>query len=153
MYKAHFRKWDLRKNNRRSDVVAMLCLKSQRDAVGKSSKFVIRGREIDWNDIERYLKRNPKVSAETNENSLKHCDIICRTPSPDPATVLPVPAILEASDELRIQEEITRITRDYVNAACEQGIWPVVRGYFVGSNGYRSRNDLNRWWNAVLSGK
>jgi hypothetical protein len=69
-----------------------------------------------------------------NENYSKHTDIICRTPSPDPAAAPSVPAILGASDELRIQEEITRILRDYVDAAYEQ-TWPVVRGYFVGSNG------------------
>jgi hypothetical protein len=93
MYKNKFEKWALRKNNRRQDVEAILHRKAQRDAVGKSSQFFLRGRLVRLAEVERYAKRN-KVSLDTLQSSEENMsadlsDLICCTPPPGSLTLRP----------------------------------------------------------------
>jgi hypothetical protein len=57
MYKTHITKWELDKRNKEHEVMAIVRKKCQRDAVGKSSEFHIRGRLVSIEDVHRYLKR------------------------------------------------------------------------------------------------
>lgn len=57
MYKTRFTKWDFGKNNKRHEVLAMIRKRARRAAVGKASRFHVRGQPVDMTDVERYLHR------------------------------------------------------------------------------------------------
>ncbi len=125
MYKSRFRKWGLDKKHKAPEVLTMLRIKRERDAVGKKSKFFVRHRPVDWNDVQRYVKRS-RLLAKLDSGSLTigNADgIICRTPSPDPAATLSVPNILEAADDLRLADEAVRLMRDYCQGGFESHLW------------------------------
>ncbi|KAH6976414.1 hypothetical protein BKA56DRAFT_488235, partial [Ilyonectria sp. MPI-CAGE-AT-0026] len=46
-------KWGLDKKLREKEVVQMFLLKQQRDAAGKQSAFLVRGRPVDWEQVQR----------------------------------------------------------------------------------------------------
>jgi hypothetical protein len=58
MYKARFKAWGLWRHLRRREVVTVLKIKAQRDRIGKQTSFLLRGRNVDLDDVERYRKRN-----------------------------------------------------------------------------------------------
>ncbi|ERF74625.1 hypothetical protein EPUS_00755 [Endocarpon pusillum Z07020] len=57
MYKMRFAKWGLHKYNREDEMMAILSKKTERAAVGKKFAFQLRGRQVDMENAERYLKR------------------------------------------------------------------------------------------------
>jgi hypothetical protein len=88
MYKARLKTWGLRKHNRRHEVEKILKIKNERDKLGKRSKFLLRGQEVDLNDIERYRRRNqlPIPKSETEESSSHEIsDLLWFTPPPSPS--------------------------------------------------------------------
>jgi len=58
MYKTRIKAWGIDKKNKKGEIGTILRQKAQRDAVGKASKFTLRGRPVDLSDVERYRKRN-----------------------------------------------------------------------------------------------
>ena len=123
MFKIRIKKWGLDKNHKAPEVLELLRLKYQRDAVGKKSEFFIRNRPVNWDDVERYIKRSRTLLAKSDSGFLEigshTTGVVCRTPSPDPAVILSVPGIIEASDELRTVDEVVRIVRDYCRGAID----------------------------------
>ncbi|KAH7169920.1 Clr5 domain-containing protein [Dactylonectria macrodidyma] len=109
MYKHRLQKWGLEKKYKEKEVVYMSLLKQQRAAHGKRSVFFIRGKEVDWGQIEKYLNRRPdlqtKIKAGMLRMSSDSFDIVCRSPSPDP--------ILHASDTLQYTDELLRLLDGY----------------------------------------
>lgn len=93
MFKRRIKKWGLDKKNKRSEVLEMIRQKRQRSQSGKGSEFWIRGSRVDWDDVERYLRRRPVRPGELGEvgkeGSLS--GITVHTPPASPAASLPVP--------------------------------------------------------------
>ena len=57
MYKTRITRWGFDKNNKESEMRTIAYKQKQRATVGKTSAFRIRGRPVDMNDVERYIKR------------------------------------------------------------------------------------------------
>ncbi|KAL2015637.1 hypothetical protein VTK56DRAFT_5077 [Thermocarpiscus australiensis] len=152
MYRIRIRKWGIDKNNKAAEVAYMLKLKKQRDAMGKQSCFFIRNRPVDWEDIERYLSRNPdfwKKQGRVSADSAR--DITCKTPPPDPARAISVPRNLDAAQELCVHEEVLRFFRDYMEGSFDQGVWrlsPAHKRYF-GPGGIQANACLNDWYDRM----
>ncbi|KAK3389997.1 hypothetical protein B0H63DRAFT_389421 [Podospora didyma] len=155
MYRTRIKKWQLDKNNKMDEVVTMLRLKKERDAVGKGSRFFIRGRRVSWDDVERYLSRNPTVQAkisdddggQTIEIGSAALGIVCRSPTPDFVRIFAVPRNLDGARDVRIHEEILSLFTTYMEGAYDQGIWgnSIMHNRAFGLNGARGNARLNNW--------
>ncbi|KZL75881.1 hypothetical protein CT0861_01001 [Colletotrichum tofieldiae] len=122
MFKTRIKSWGLDKKLKEAEVLRMLQLKQERDAIGKKSKFSIRNQEVDWDRLVHYLNRRPDLRNKFRDfarNSTDaHLDLICRTPSPD----LEVSSVMAGPPDLRFPEEMLQIFRCYVEGAFES-VW------------------------------
>jgi len=132
MYKIRVRQWGLSKYHRADEVLEMLRKKRQRDAIGKKTEFLLRGSVVDWESVERYIKRGRAVTAKIAAGQLEIGDsapgLLCRTPPPDPARAFSVPGVQHASDEQRAVQEVVHIVRSYCQRTTEmsnQNHWGV----------------------------
>lgn len=102
MYKYRFKKWGLDKKYKEKEVIQMSLLKQQRIVAGKQSIFFVRGRQVEWEQVERYLRRRPDLETKIKAGMLKmsssNFDIVCRSPSPEP--ILHISSVLQYTDEL-----------------------------------------------------
>lgn len=162
MYKMRIKKWGLDKHNHIGRVAHMVRLKRDRAASGRRSKFTINKRGVDWSDVERYLDRRPDVLAKIEAGEVEIGDakngIICRTPSPDPAAFFSIPGGLRPGKDIRYQEEVLLLFRNYMEGAFDQGIWrycPDVRTY-MGPGGQTGTSRICAFvsdiWSAVYHG-
>lgn len=106
MYKSRFDKWGFTKNNSKKDVMAMLQVQRQRDAMGKRTAFHRNGKEVA---IDVYLKRKGISQAELVEAGMAETlpqNLRCLTPPPEP------PKNLQAPGHLSIQELVLHCIRD-----------------------------------------
>lgn len=84
MYISRFGKWGYNKNNRKGDMLFILNKKAKREAMGKKSEFVVRGRLLTEDDIHQYLSRS-KESAPTIDDTPQTPPFISyRTPPSSP---------------------------------------------------------------------
>jgi len=104
MYKTRIKSWGLDKNFKESEVVELFRLKRERDRIGKPSVYTIRGREVDWERVNTYVRRkgldiarliDVAVSAPSVPFSAR--DVSCRTPTPDPGDRFTSPASTTSS--------------------------------------------------------
>ena len=65
MYKHRINKWGFDKNCKASEMQAIARKKLERDAIGKASLFRIRGRQIEFEEVRRHLRRKSNHSSET----------------------------------------------------------------------------------------
>ncbi|KAI8655899.1 Clr5 domain-containing protein [Fusarium keratoplasticum] len=121
MYKSRIWKWGLDKKLKSDEVLAILIIKTERDAQGKASEFTIRGQKVDLDNINRYIRRNPGLVARFRAGELPnvntHIEVNCRTPSPAPSPSLPPPP-----ETLRV-EQVLGLFRNYVDASFSSGAW------------------------------
>ncbi|KAK3689447.1 Clr5 domain-containing protein, partial [Podospora appendiculata] len=86
MYKTRIKSWGLDKNFKESEVVELYRLKRERDRIGKPSTYKIRGRDVDWDRVQSYVKRKGLDIAHLIDTapaiSPSARDVSCRTPSP-----------------------------------------------------------------------
>ena len=86
MLKKRIQKWDLDRNHKQADMLYALRLAFQRQAQGKKTVFLIRGRIVTFDNIKQYFRRkgihdlhsymtNARIAAPTTR-------IDCRTPEP-----------------------------------------------------------------------
>lgn len=112
MYKYRLQKWGLDKKFKEKEVAQMALLKKQRDAAGKKSEFLIQGRRIQWDLVERYLHRRPDLQTKIRAGIIKIGDpipgLVCRSPSPDP--------VRHASPVLQYSDELLRLLKGYYEA-------------------------------------
>ncbi|KAI5861812.1 Clr5 domain-containing protein [Durotheca rogersii] len=132
MYKIRFNKWGLHKKLRAHQVAELLVQHSRRAAVGKASVSYVHGRKVDVDRLNTYLRRvSPARRKEleairsgevqlASDQRRRLGVIICRTPSPEPESML---RRLDAPDSLRLPEECLQIVRDYVRGAFEASLW------------------------------
>ena len=121
MYKSRIWKWGLDKKLKSDEVLAILLLKQDRDALNKISVFTIRGQPVDMDQIHRYVKRNPPLVARLRAGQTPSVqttlEVRCHTPSPSPP-----PAILPPTDSLRTEEILTHF-HSYVTSCFDGGLW------------------------------
>lgn len=124
MYKSRIWKWGLDKKLKGDEVLAILILKRDRDALNKPSEFRIRGQPVDFENIKRYVKRNPslvaKLRAGHEPSSQTTREVTCRTPSPPPSSLR---ADIGPPTELQDVERVLGLFRDYVDGSFSSGAW------------------------------
>ncbi|KAI1767890.1 hypothetical protein GGR53DRAFT_49885 [Hypoxylon sp. FL1150] len=106
MYKSRFDKWGFSKNNSKKDVIAMLQVQRQRNAVGKRTAFHRNGKEVA---IDAYLRRKGISQYDLVEPGLAENlpeNLRCLTPPPE------TPKTLHAPGTLSLQELILQCARD-----------------------------------------
>ena len=64
MYKARFKKWGLRKNNKEHEMMAILSKRMERADVGKGTACELRGTLVNMADVKRYARRKPITSRD-----------------------------------------------------------------------------------------
>ena len=87
MLKKRITKWDLDRNHKHADMLCALRLAFQREAQGKKTVFLIRGRVVTFHDIKQYFRRRKEahdlqslmIGAST---AMPTTCIDCRTPEP-----------------------------------------------------------------------
>ncbi|EAA30599.3 hypothetical protein NCU06072 [Neurospora crassa OR74A] len=87
MYKTRIKAWGLDKNFKESEVVELFRLRREREKLGKPTTYRIRGREIDWDRVNNYVKRKGLdiarlLEADRPRSPAVAREITCRTPSP-----------------------------------------------------------------------
>ncbi|KAK5661857.1 hypothetical protein OQA88_9961 [Cercophora sp. LCS_1] len=95
MYKTRIKSWGLDKNFKESEVVELFRLRRERDRVNKPTIYLIRGREVDWERVNTYVRRkgldiaaliDAAVSSPSSASSSAAArEVTCRTPTPEPA--------------------------------------------------------------------
>ncbi|KAK3317766.1 hypothetical protein B0T19DRAFT_446709 [Cercophora scortea] len=130
MYKSKFKQWNISKSFKPREVLAVLQAAEDRQAAGKASRIVVRGKEVDLDWVKDYIKRKRAKSARVvfgehfralNMDIDKMDKVICRTPSPSPQPSLKPPAALSQTEELLHTVSL------YINGAFSGGQWFVDR--------------------------
>ncbi|KAI1091162.1 Clr5 domain-containing protein [Rostrohypoxylon terebratum] len=131
MYKKRIKAWGFDKKLKEHEVVELLRQKAERDSAGKASVFFIRGRQVDFERIRRYVESKPNLLSKLEGVYEKRPSgiVVCRTPSP-------VPIALSSPPDVRKLEEIMTLLRDYMGA-CATG--PQSR-WVLTPEGYATRN-------------
>ncbi|KAK3937218.1 Clr5 domain-containing protein, partial [Diplogelasinospora grovesii] len=84
MYKMRFKAWGLDKNFKEAEVVELYRLRRER--TGKPTIYTIRGREVDWDKVQTYVKRKgldiPQLVENAPPSPTAVKDVAARTPSP-----------------------------------------------------------------------
>ncbi|KAM0327681.1 hypothetical protein ACHAQA_005975 [Verticillium albo-atrum] len=123
MYKSRIWKWGLDKKLKGDEVLAILILKRDRDALNRPSEFRIRGQLVDFENIRRYVKRNPALMAKLRAGHAPNIqttrEVTCRTPSPSPGPAKG----LAPSAEMQGVEKVLGLFRDYVDGSFSSGAW------------------------------
>lgn len=117
MYKTKITQWGLDKKNKENDILAIVRKTTQRAAVGKKSIFRVRGRVLDPDEIERYLKRK-RISVELvqMQSASTPPGLECFTPSE-------VPSSPRTPEVFSVSEHIFILIRDYITGSFESGTW------------------------------
>ncbi|KAG7009143.1 ubiquitin carboxyl-terminal hydrolase 2 [Physcia stellaris] len=117
MYKNHFTMWGIDKNHKENEMRAVVRQNHLRHQQGKSSRFEIRGRPVEFADVVRYWKRKG-VSVEEvlarRTTSLTPEAVMCFTPVVSP---------LSTPRELADPERILISIRDYFRGSFDSGTW------------------------------
>ncbi|KAI0119926.1 hypothetical protein GGR51DRAFT_1967 [Nemania sp. FL0031] len=106
MYKSRFDKWGFSKNNSKREVVTMLQVQRQRNALGKRTTFQRNGREIA---IDAYLKRKGISQYDLAEPGIAESlpeHLRCITPPPE------TPLVIQTGGALSLQELVLQTARD-----------------------------------------
>jgi hypothetical protein len=115
MWKSKITEWGLDKNNKKEDVLAILRKKAERDAAGKKTVFKLRGREVDFKDIERYATRNHISETTVGDLVASHPQtppsLECLTPEPSPGTLISRP--IRYVEETRFRRMKTCMVQGY----------------------------------------
>ena len=117
MYRQRIKDWGLDKNHKDREMKAIVRKHEGRVAKGKASTFRIRGRNIDYQDVLRYLKR---------KNMSTEAVIALRSMSKTPEAVeclTPLPSPVRTPEVLAVPERIFRMLRDYHQGSLEAGTW------------------------------
>lgn len=158
MYKGYLKKrgWDT-KNIRAEDVVEIVRIKQQRDSNMKRSEFFLHGRRIDWEKIQRYLRRNPsvmsKVRAIDRETSSPQSTprVICRTPADGSDDRQSTPSMPDSIDSADVVEKVVRAIVSYADGALECGRWiPDESGRLISGKGGRLAHERLDCWESGM---
>jgi hypothetical protein len=114
MYKNKITSWGFDKKHKLHEVQAIIRKRAQRSAAGKRTTFYLRGRLVDLDDVERYLKRKRR-SIEA--------DCLGSVPTPPDLVCLSVPASPQSPEKFRPLEVIFTHYKNYVTGALDSRLW------------------------------
>src|SRR5271155_4667224 len=114
MYKNKITSWGFDKKHKLHEVQAIIRKRAQRSAAGKRTAFYLRGRLVDLDDVERYLKRKRR-SIEA--------DRLGSAPTPPDLVCLSVPASPQSPEKFRPLEVIFTHYKNYLNGALDSRLW------------------------------
>src|SRR5271156_7229544 len=114
MYKNKITSWGFDKKHKLHEVQAIIRKRAQRSAAGKRTTFYLRGRPVDLDDVERYLKR---------KRSSIEADFLRSVPTPPDLVCSSVPASPQSPEKFRPLEVIFTHYRNYVKGALDCGLW------------------------------
>lgn len=117
MYKKRITKWGLYKKHRRREVVHILRKRNASLAAGKSSIITLRGKEVSFLDIEKYLHRLGKSEGELLDDWTKR-----DAPTPERfhcGTPSHVPTPLTPPDKFQSVESLFHGVNDYLLGSIE----------------------------------
>jgi hypothetical protein len=114
MYKTKITSWGFDKKHKLHEAQAIIRKRAQRSTAGKRTTFHLRGRLVDFDDVERYLKRK-HISTEA--------DFLGSVPTPPDLVCLSVPASPQSPEKFRPLEVIFTHYRNYVNGALDSRLW------------------------------
>jgi hypothetical protein len=117
MYKTRFTKWGFGKNNKRHEVLPMIRKRARRAAVGRASRFHVRGQPVDMTDVERYLRR-AGLSVQDAIDLPAATPPTLRCSTPDSIIYSPKPP-----RQYEISESILDSIRNYISGSFDQGTW------------------------------
>ncbi|KAM0199502.1 hypothetical protein ACHAPI_003264 [Fusarium lateritium] len=121
MYKSRIWKWGLDKKLKSDEVLAILILKTERDAQGKTSEFTIRGQPVDLDNINRYVRRNPQLVARFHAGVVPSIqttlEVQCQTPPPTLSSPLPPPKQISPVDQ------VLSLFKAYFDTSFTNGVW------------------------------
>jgi len=87
MLKKHITKWAIDRKHKQPDMLVALRLAFQRQAQGKKTVFLIRGRLVTFDDVKQYFRRKGVHDLQSiitdAEIATATTQIRCRTPDPD----------------------------------------------------------------------
>ncbi|KAI1464530.1 Clr5 domain-containing protein [Daldinia caldariorum] len=149
MYKKKLAAWGAFKNLRFDEVLQILYLKKHRDRTQKPSTFYIRSREVDNDNLQVYLSRNPSVFAKLDAGATPNPeairDVTCRTPplgssapaskrlSPSPMRSIPVER--RRSPVPSFPEDMFQALHVYLDQSFETGLWSWSDSYCWNTHG------------------
>lgn len=119
MYKRRLGLWKIDgKNLKKPDVKQIARQKVERDAVGKPSRFFIKGREVDNDNVQRYLKKRGFSSLEEFDRAASPVtqsnDVRCSTPAHSPMS----PVL----DSTTIEDQVLSPGREISSPQCSQSL-------------------------------
>ncbi|KAK4177796.1 hypothetical protein QBC36DRAFT_184160 [Triangularia setosa] len=112
MYKTRIKSWGLDKNFKECEVVELFRLRNERDRVGKrSTTYMIRGREVDWDRVQNYVRRkglNITQLLASSSGIVSPCtrEISCYTPPPEDGR----PLTTRASQQSLVDVNLLRVS-------------------------------------------
>src|SRR5271156_144295 len=114
MYKKRITSWGFDKKHKLHEVQAIIRKCAQRSAAGKRTTFYLRGRLVDLDDIERFLKRKPRsIEADCLSSAPTPPDLVCRL----------LPDSTQSPEKFRPLEVIFTHYKNYVNGALDSRLW------------------------------
>lgn len=138
MYKSRIWKWGLDKKLKSDEVLAILILRTEREAQGKTSEFTIRGQPVDLDNINRYIRRNPQLVARFRAGIVPSIqttlEVQCRTPPPAPSSPLPPPNKTSCIDQ------VVDLFTSYFETSLTNGTWNYEYNGNCGSPNSRDRS-------------
>ncbi|KAI5458462.1 hypothetical protein BGZ63DRAFT_46994 [Mariannaea sp. PMI_226] len=139
MYKSRIWKWGLDKKLKSDEVLAILILKTERDAQGKPSEFTIRGQPVDLDNINRYIRRNPSLVARFRAGEVPSIqttvEVQCHTPSASPQLAPLTPT------EMNSVDEVLCLFREYVESSFAKRIWDFKYNHYCRGCMHGDRSD------------
>ncbi|KAI0205289.1 hypothetical protein F4808DRAFT_448319 [Astrocystis sublimbata] len=137
MYKRQLASWNAFKNLRFDEVLQILRLRRQREALhDKGSVFYVRDRKVESDSLSIYISRNPSLYAKLESGAEPHSDAIrdvsCHTPAspetPSDSPELPENATENARKDMAgpaidLHEDLKRFQRAYLSQGFESGTW------------------------------
>jgi hypothetical protein len=121
MFKSRITKWKLDKKLKGEEVLALLFLQRDRELLNKRTEYTIRGRPVDLENINRYVRRNPSLLTRFRTGDAPRSqytlEVRCHTPPPSPRPSLSPPG------ELSLTEEVLGLFRNYIDGSLSSGAW------------------------------
>ena len=114
MYKKRIRSWGFDKKHKLHEVQAIIRIRAQRSAVGKRTAFYLRGRLVDLDDVERYLKRKLRST---------DADFLSSAQTPPDLVYLSVPNSPPSPEKFRPFELFFLNYKNYLNGALDSKLW------------------------------
>ena len=118
MYKNKITQWGLDKNNKKTEIMAMVRKRSKRAAFGKESRFKVRGRVVNPEELDRYLKRARVTAAEIVQahSASMPPGLECFTPSEVPGSPT-TPEVFSKPESILVK------IGDHITGLFEAGTW------------------------------